>query len=107
MTSLVSPVALGINQLTTALYNRSKASGDVPARRFREIPDGQSFNPHALSTYGNWRNSGSSYIIDEYTFKPTLEVTGNGEVFDLNPETLQRHYSLANSPQEFADSLPT
>lgn len=105
MISSISPVSLGINQLTSVLYNRSRQAGEVPARRFREIPDGQSFDPHSLSTYGNWRNSGSSYIIDEYTFKPKLEITKDGEVFDLNPETLQRHYSVANSPQELAESL--
>ncbi len=105
MGSLISPVALGINKLTSALHTRSREAGEVPARRFREIPSGQSFEPHCLTTYGNWRNSGSSYIIDEYTFKPIIEVTESGEVFDLNPDTLQSHYSLANSPAEFADSL--
>lgn len=105
MISAISPISLGINQLTSALYKKSREAGEIPARRYREIPDGQSFDPHALSSYGNWRNSGSSYIIDEFTFKPILEVTENGEVFDLNPDSLQRHYSVANSPQELAESI--
>ena len=44
MISPTSPIALGINRLTSALYQRSKESGDLPTKRFREVPDGKSKN---------------------------------------------------------------
>ena len=92
MISPTSPIALGINRLTTALYQRSKESGEIPARRFREIPEGQTYNPHCLSSFPAWRRPGSTYIIDEYNFKPVLEVIESGQVFDLDPNTIARRY---------------
>ena len=107
MISPTSPIALGINRLTSALYQRSKESGDLPTRRFREVPDGQVYNPHCLSGFPDWRRSGSTYIIDEYSFKPVFEITEKGEVFDLEPNILARHYSVADSPDALASSLVT
>ena len=105
MISPTGPIALGINRLTSALYERSKGAGELPAKRFREIPDGQIYNPQCLSGTHNWRRPGSSYIIEGYSFQPLLEVTEKGEVFDLDPNTLERHYSVADSPDALAKSL--
>lgn len=107
MISPTSSIASGINRLTLALYQKSRGAGELPAKRFREIPAGQLYNPHCLSGTPNWRNPDSNYIVDEYSFQPVLEIADNGEVFSLDPITLARDHSVASSPGALADSLAT